>query len=217
MKKIALIAATLTALYIPQAIAQTEAKKTPNGQYVSIGPIAGVGLNWVGNMGGNNMTVMSGNIGIGMIYARNEHWGWGGQLMLSSEGYDVKYNGTEVKAIPLYLRMPLRAYYFFGDYRNTVRPKVYLGPTLGLKLGENDDMSGRASEAMAYNNTGTFKTFDLGINIGTGVNIKLAKAIWLNLDLVYNQGLLDAVDDPAGNYNTNMNLGFNAGLLFGLK
>ncbi len=217
MKKIALIAATLTALYATPTLAQTETKKTPNDQYVSIGPVAGVGLNRVGNMGGNNMTVMSGNLGIGMIYARNEHWGWGGQLMVSSEGYDVKYNGTEVKAIPIYLRMPLRAYYFFGDHRNTIRPKLYAGPTFGLKLSETDDMYGRNTEVTAYNNTGTFRTFDVGVNVGTGVNIKLAKAIWLNLDLVYNQGLLDVVDDPADNYNTNQNLSFNAGLLFGLK
>jgi len=94
MKRIALIAATLTALCIAPSVAKTTEKRTPNGQFVSLGPVAGVGLNRVGNMAGINMTLMSGNLGIGMIYARNEHWGWGGQLMLSSEGYDVKYNET---------------------------------------------------------------------------------------------------------------------------
>ena len=118
--------------------------------------------------------------------------------------------------MPLYLRMPLRAYYFFGDFKNTVSPTVYLGPSLAFKMSENDNMPARDQDNFINRNSGQFNTFDLGLNAGVGVNIKMGRVLWLNLDLAYTQGILDAVDDPAGNYSTNMNLRFSAGLLFGL-
>lgn len=214
MKKVLFIAAILTA-FQASSFAQETARKS-NTQYLSLGPVAGVGLNWVSNMAGSSKGMVATNFGIGLIYAKDDHWGWGGQLVASAEGYNVSYNGTTVKAMPLYLRMPLRAYYFFGDYKDVVRPKIYLGPSLAVKLSENDDFPNHYTDAAIYNNTGMFRTFDLGINAGAGVNIKVSKATWLNLDLGYTQGLMDVVDDPASHYNTNQNLAFNAGVLFGL-
>lgn len=214
MRKVLLMIMALTMFHV--AAEAQDAKKKSDAQYLSLGPVAGIGLNWVSNMGGSGKAMPSGNLGIGLIYAKNEHWGFGGQLTVSAEGYDVMYNGNEMKAVPLYLRMPLRAYYFFGDYKNTVRPKVYLGPSFAAKLSENDYMANRFSDVAAYNNTGTIRPFDIGINAGAGLNFKLAHATWLNLDLGYTQGLLDVVDDPAKHYNTNQNLAVNAGILFGL-
>lgn len=215
MKKLLLIAATLTAFQI-QGNAQNM-KNNGRGQYLSIGPVVGGGINWVSNLGGTtNSMIPSGNLGIGLIYAKDAHWGWGTQLTVASEGYDVRYGNNAVKAVPIYLRMPLRAYYFFGDMKSTVRPKVYLGPQFGLKLTETDHMASPYSETTVYNNAGNFRTFDAGVNAGAGVNVRLMKGTWLNLDLGYYQGLTDAVKDPAGHYNTNQNLGLNAGVLFGL-
>ncbi len=214
MKKTLLLAAI--AMIGLGANAQETTKKKNEAQYLSIGPVAGVGMNWVSGLPGSSKAMLSTNFGLGMIYAKNEHWGFGGQLMVSAEGYDFDYGGHEFKAMPLYLRMPLRAYYFFGDFKNTVRPKVYIGPSLAVKLSENDNMPARNMDNFINRNSGEFNPFDLGINAGGGVNIKMSRSIWLNLDVAYTQGLLDAVNDPAGNYNTNMNLGFGAGLLFGL-
>lgn len=215
MKKLLLIAAALTAFQF-QGTAQNK-QNNGRGQYLSIGPVVGGGANWVSNLGGSsNSMIASGNLGVGLIYAKDAHWGWGTQLTAASEGYDVKYGANEVKAVPIYLRMPIRAYYFFGDLKSIVRPKVYLGPQFGLKLTETDHMTSPFTETTVYNNTGNFRTFDAGINAGAGVNIRLMKATWLNLDLGYYQGVLDVVKDPADNYNTNQNLGINAGVLFGL-
>ncbi len=213
MKKTLLLAAMAMIGFAANA---QDVQKKSNAQYLSIGPVAGVGMSWVSGLPGNNKGMRSTNFGLGVIYAKNEHWGWGGQLIVSAEGYDLTYGGNEFKAMPLYLRMPLRAYYFFGDFKNTVRPKVYLGPSLAFKMSENDNMPARDQDNFINRNSGQFNTFDLGVNAGAGVNIKMGRALWLNLDLAYTQGVLDAVDDLAGNYNTNMNLGFNAGLLFGL-
>ena len=219
MKKLILIAMGMIVLQ-NTSNAQNEKKvmavKTPIAEYVSIGPVGGFGCSWVSNMGGTNRFNPAGNIGIGLVYARNEHWGWGTQLTLSSEGYSVDYNKYNAYSMPLYLRLPVRVYYFFGDFRNTVRPKLYLGPQIGYKVAENDNLNGYYSDVAMARNTGNFRTYDFGINGGAGLNVKLANATWLNLDLNYYQGLTDAVKDAAGNSNMNINLGFNAGLLFGI-
>lgn len=232
MKKV-LLFATGALLAATQSFAQNT-QNMSNSQFMSIGPVVGFGNSWVGNMSApnyfGNVTAKSkfmpsGYIGVGLIYARNEHWGWGGQLTLGTEGYKKEFTYTPdfgrsltqtYTATPLYLRLPLRAYYFFGDYRNIVRPKVYLGPSFGLKLSESDNVSNGSENSLA-NTTGTFRTFDFGINAGAGVNIKLAKAMWLNMDLGYTQGLVDVLKDPHDNYNVSHNLDFNAGLLFGIR
>ena len=77
-------------------------------------------------------------------------------------------------------------------------------------------MTNPYTETTAYNKDNNFRMFDAGVNAGAGVNIRLMKATWLNLDIGYYQGLTDAVREAAGNYNTNQNLGINAGVLFGL-
>jgi hypothetical protein len=220
MKKVFVFTAAVLMAASARTMAQsstTSATTHSNSEYISIGPVAGFGDNWVSNLGATARFQPSGYVGIGLVYARNEHWGWGGQVQLSAEGYNVKDgNGYTASSTPLYIRVPLRGYYFFGDYRNTVRPKIYLGPSFGFKVGESDNGYNGADQAMAAN-LGTFRSFDLGVNVGAGVNIKLAKSVWLNMDLGYTQGVLDAIKDDAGKYNTNQNLAFNAGILFGIK
>ena len=108
----------------------TAASKPGIAEFTSLGPVVGAGNSWVGNMGGKSQFMTSGNVGIDLVYARSEHWGWGGMLCLSSQGYKVDYNGYTAMAAPLYLRMPLRAYYFFNSYKDVVRP-AFRTPDLG--------------------------------------------------------------------------------------
>lgn len=188
-------------------------------QYISLGPVGGFSHNQVTNLGGNTRFMPSGYLGVGMIYSKDAHWGWGGQLTASAEGYSIDgMYGNRATVTPLYVRLTPRAYYFFGGVNNVVRPKVYLGPSVGVKVAESTDYSyGLVGDMYMMNRTGSFNTFDVGVNGGAGVNIRLMKATWLNLDAGYTQGLLDVVDDPAGNYNMNQNFAINVGLLFGLK
>lgn len=198
--------------------AQTTAPSRTNpAQFMSIGPVAGIGGNWVGNLGGTTHFMPSANIGVGLIYGRWEHWGWGGQMLLSSEGYDKEYNGNRAAVVPVYLRMPMRGYYFFNGYKDKVRPKLFAGPAIGVKLGEWDYIDNGPGDIALTQRTGSFRTIDLGINTGGGVNIELHKSVWLNLDLSYYQGLTDAVKDPAGRQNFNHNLNAQAGILFGIN
>ncbi len=194
-----------------------KAMKNKRPHYLSLGPVLGFGHSWVSNMGGTMRFMPSGSIGVGMVYAKHEHWGWGAQLSFTSEGYYTNYNGFNAMGVPGYLRMPVRAYYFFGDYKNIVRPKVYLGPSIGVKLMEQTTRDNVVAGHDMLLHTGDFRTLDFGLNAGAGVNIQLAKGTWLNLDLGYYHGLTDVLDDPAAMNIMNRNLGINAGILFGLR
>ncbi|HXS35489.1 MAG TPA: porin family protein [Flavipsychrobacter sp.] len=208
MKRILLLATTIMFATVPQSFAQ----------YISLGPVGGFGTSWVGNMPGTTKFQPSGYLGVGLIYAKNVHWGWGGQLQVSSEGYRKEDMMGDISMVnPVYLRLPLRAYYFFGKQNDNIRPKLYLGPSFGLKLAESSSMSPYYSDAYIPGASNDFRTFDFGLNAGAGVNIRLVRATWLNLDLGYYQGLTDAVKDPSGNYNVNHNLALNVGVLFGIK
>ncbi len=219
MKRLALFIAGLLAVANVASAQSTASEKTSNsiGEYMSVGPVIGMGNSWVGHMGGDNKFMPAANLGVGFVYARNQHWGWGGQLLFATEGYNVNYNGYNAMATTEYLRLPLSGYYFFGDYKNIVRPKIFLGPEFGLKLGEQDSRDYPAGEYMLTQRTGSFRTLDFGLNGGVGVNVKLMRAMWLNIDMGYYQGLTDVIKDPAGRYNVNHNLGMNAGVLFGIR
>lgn len=211
MKNKVLLAAAIAIAFSTQAQAQTSERS----QYISLGPVVGISHNWVSNLPGTNKFNATGYIGLGLVYSKDAHWGWGAQANVSWEGYRIAdADGNISTGTPIYLRIPLRAYYFFGDYKDLIRPKVYLGPSIGFKLGETDEMKGGDFTAQ---NVGTFRTLDIGLNAGVGLNVRLKKAVWLNTDLGYYQGLTDAVDDPAGKYNTQQNLALSLGVLLGIN
>lgn len=208
-------------------------------QFISLGPVVGFGHSGVTNGKADDaLTIKSKfnpsfNAGIGLIYAKHAHWGFGGEVLYSQEGFK-KQISDDVTDLDLtqtagYIRVPLRVYYFFGKYQQKVRPKVYLGPSFGFKIADNYKYEGNndATDMMlSVFNPGQpvdFNSFDLGIQAGVGVNITLAKAMWLNVDLNYYQGLLDAASDNDNNIfsfesgsNLNQSLRLQVGVLFGL-
>ena len=218
MKKVLLLGSALVLGLFFKTNAQ-DAK----AQYISLGPVFGIGASRISNMPGSENIKASPYLGIGLVYARNAHWGWGGELGISHEGYSTDIGLNTLTVNPVYLRMPLRAYYFFGSYKSAVRPKVYLGPTIGVKLDEVQYMNGnRMVNSDVYTtyyttNSDQFRTVDIGLNAGGGLNVRLAQGVWLNMDMGYNLGFTDAVADAANNYNVNENMRFNIGVLFGLK
>ena len=213
-----LIAAFMMITTASIAQSQTASTRPAWGGETFLGPVAGFGDSWVGYMpGGNAMFRPSGYIGVGMVHLVNEHWGWGGQLRLSSEGYQVDYYGNEQTFKPVYLRVPVRAYYYFGNHRDLIRPNIYLGPSFGMKLTESSTTSNAYQETYAINNSSYFRNFDAGIDGGGGLDIRLSRNTWLNLGLEYYQGITDAVKDPANTYNPNYDVDLNLGLIFGLR
>lgn len=188
----------------------------------SLGPTVGFGHSWTTNMV-NGEFHPSGQVGASLIYSQSEHWGWGGDLAVSSEGYTMgrTMNNvyTTMSVAPLYLRLTPKAYYFFGNYGQSIRPKVYLGPSVAYKLDEMHYVNGtrmdNTSDAIAVgtNRSGdVINDWDLGVTAGAGANFRIMPRTWLNTDLGFYQGVLDVTD----NNMLNQNLRVNVGLMFGL-
>lgn len=197
-----------------------DAKPADKTSYTSLGPVAGFGHSWVSGMN-NQQFKPSAHLGISMIYSKHEHWAWGANLVASHEGYAHEYmwagNQYRMSVDPTYLRLTPRAYYFFGDYKSNVRPKVYLGPSVGVKVQEDQytrNMTMNTSDVVMSTpaTAERFRTMDLGAEAGAGVNIKIGTGTWLNLDANYYRGFINST--YAGNMN--QNLRFNVGVMMGL-
>lgn len=183
--------------------------------YISLGPIGGFGHSWTSNM--NNRFKPSAHLGIAMIYSRFEHWGWGTELTASHEGYSTAIGNQTFTYDPTYLRMTPKAYYFFGNYGDNVRPKIYLGPSVAYKVAEDRYVGGPNNSDIRYTDRGSYmiNDWDLGVDVGAGVNIKVAPYTWLNLDADYYHGLLD-VTRMNGMNNMNRSLRANVGVMMGI-
>ena len=187
-----------------------------HAQNLSLGPTAGFGHSWTSsdNGGLDGMFHSSYNIGGKLVYSFISHWGISADVKFSSEGETLgvdKDNKTVMRAN--YIRVPLQGVYFFGDYGNKVRPKISVGPSLGFLVG------GESKEYTDGDVTTTVKTkdyaesFDFGLTGAAGLNIRVAKATWLNADISYYHGLTDVVSNGDAK---NRNIGVNIGVLFPL-
>jgi len=208
------------------AAVTADAKKTKKASTLSIGVAGAVGHSWVRGLPKNDHRdfKLSPALGIGLTYSHSEHWGYNTQLLISHEGYqgDVSDGNGGIQNMgvnPVYLRMPMNITYFFGKYGNAVRPKIYAGPSLGLKLDEKRYYSEKEPSPGegTMSNTDMFRTFDIGINAGIGANVRLARKTWFNIDAGYYHGLLDAVQNDANkDFNGNRNVRLNFGVMWGL-
>lgn len=183
--------------------------------YISLGPTGGFGHSWTSNM--DNHFKPSAHLGIAMVYSRFEHWGWGTEMTASHEGYSTAIGSQTFTYDPTYLRMTPKAYYFFGDYGDNIRPKIYLGPSVAFKVAEDRYVGGPNNSDVRYIDHGSYmiNDWDLGIDAGAGVNIKVAPYTWLNLDADYYHGLLD-VTRMNGMNNMNRSLRANVGVMMGI-
>jgi len=218
MKKLLLFA--LGILLVPVLRSSAQDKTTTNTgdrPYMYVGPVMGVGSSWVGNVpGASTSAILSGYAGVNMIMMY-KHWGWGDQLIMSSEGYTANYVNGKVSDIPTYLRMPMRGYYFFGDRSSVVRPDIYLGPSFGWNVAEHTSTNYYVGDMSNLHSASNFNTFDMGIDGGVGVLVRVAKNVNLNFDLGFYDGLTDALKTPSNTYSPNRNTDMTMGVLFGIK
>ncbi len=128
------------------------------------------------------------NAGIAATYAPWAHWGLGLDAIYSSEGASFNYMDDVLTTKLDYVRVPVKAIYFFRTYEKDFRPKVTLGPSVGFLVNQT--------------NTANANFIDLGANVTAGFNYRLLRAVWLNADLSYYQGFLDAY---SGNNETDLN------------
>jgi hypothetical protein len=182
------------------------------GQNLSIGVTAGFGHSWT-NLEPKNFHPAY-NIGAKVVYSFQSNWGVSGDLKFSSEGATVGPDGDENVLRFNYIRVPLQAIYFFGKYGDRIRPKVSIGPSIGIFAGgktksyQNDEVISEGSSSDIV------KGFDFGATFGGGLNMRIAPATWLNADLSYYLGLANVVE-TTGDIK-NRNIGINIGVTFPL-
>lgn len=216
---------TLTAGLLMAAATTVVAQKAQKST-LSIGPTASLGHSWVRSVpaNGDRDFKLAPAFGIGLVYSTHEHWGFGTGLQVSHEGYKVDYrmaNGDyeKVSVNPVYLRMPMSVIYFFGNYGDRVRPKIYAGPSVAFKIDEKhwNSLTEPQTTEGAMANSDNFTRWDVGVNAGVGANIRVSKYAWLNVDAGYYHGLVDVLKtDANGDYNANRNLRVNVGMMWGL-
>jgi len=197
-------------------------------QQTSIGITGGAGLAWMSNSNQDVINKPSWNLGASLVYSSASHWGFGADVKYSREGLDYK-SVVPLSNIPFinnntnlethissdFIRVPLRAIYFFNDNDHNVRPNISLGPSFGFLVGGDVKVLRGDNVYSTAPVSDLFKTFDFGVQGSVGLNFKLSEALWLSTDVAYYQGLLKQ-NKNGDNNMMNSNLVFNLGLRVGI-
>ncbi|MEJ7685202.1 MAG: hypothetical protein WKG06_46620 [Segetibacter sp.] len=89
----------------------------------SLGPNAGVGHSWVTKTD-NAKFKLAANAGLALVYSATEHFGIGLDAKYSYEGVKSTLVLNSDGSIDLnYFRFPLKAIYFFNNYRRSIKTK----------------------------------------------------------------------------------------------
>lgn len=184
-----------------------------SAQEFSLGPTIGLNNSWIDEVPGDNEALLGLNAGLTLVYSTEEHWGVGLDLKYSGEGMKTKLRGETATTRLNYVRIPIKLIYFFNNFGNDFRPKIYVGPSLGILAGGETKLflpSGTAK----VDSKDLYEDVDLGLLFGTGFNYRIASGTWLNVDLAYGHGFTD-IAKTGDAYNRNFSL--NVGLAWGLK
>jgi hypothetical protein len=117
-----------------------------------------------------------------------------------------------------FIRMQPKLIHFFGDLGDAVRPKLFVGGSLGFLVGGKTTTTVSTNNESAdvttkVNSKDYYNSVDAGLLAGAGINWRIGKATWLNTDLVYNNGLID-LSKSNNNWQASRSIGFNVGLTF---
>lgn len=145
-------------------------------------------------------------VGLTTNYMFGENLGFGVDALYSSEGGRVILPVDPLAEVPAegtaeidYLRVPLRLVYAMGDGSRDLRPRIGIGPTFGINMGEG---------------TG-YKDMDFGLTGSLGINYHMLEGLWLGVDAAYYHGLMDIYETTSVS-ERNGNLRLEVSLTFGL-
>lgn len=186
-------------------------------QNTSLGPTIGVN-GWENS---DNKIKVGLNIGATFVYSIDPHWGIGAELKFSMEGGGETIGNETANLTSNYIKLPLKAMYFFGHRGQRLRPKLYAGPSFGLLVGGKINGSYAGVAIPELKSMDYLKHFDLGLLVGTGFNYRLSPGTWLNVDLGYTGGLIDIVKSnttysPFAPTKHNHSAALNVGVTFPL-
>lgn len=169
----------------------------------SIGPNAGVGVSWISGAE-NSDSKLAGNAGLSLVYSATEHFGIGLDVKYSFEGVEQNVSANKYDLDLNYIRIPLKAIYFFNDYGDRLRPKVGIGPSFGFLTG---------AKFNGLDVKDNYDKFDFGVTALAGLNYRLVKNTWFNADVNYYHGVNELINkSDLRNRNLQLNVGVNFGL-----
>jgi outer membrane protein W len=220
---------------ISMGICVAAGAQTQKNWHWSMGPNAGFGGSWIDNFTPSKYKP-AGNVGLSLIYSTKSSFGMGADVKYSFEGgkreYQTTVPGTTLTTVEEanlnYVRVPIKAMWFFNKYGDRVRPKIALGPSFGFLVGGKTTANTTTSTGSSVSNSSVdskdyWDDFDLGLTGSVGLNYRLVKYTWLSADISYFHGLTDAREDSqrgagyaADKQYKNRNLQFNLGVNFGL-
>lgn len=176
-----------------------------NAQTVSFGPMLGTNVTSFSNV--PSATFIPGLSAGGFLnYSVNENVGINGKLLFSQFGSG--YDNTTVRNRLNYIQVPVSAVLFLGAKGNRIRPKLYAGLYAATLQNGNDG-------GVTVVGQSAFNKFDVGGQVGVGINYRIRPRTWLNVDLGYTAGFTSLSDSPNGNIR-NKGYNLNAGLAFPL-
>lgn len=216
MKRLILLAFFATPLSSPAQKAYS---------YFSLGPVGSIGTSWLSYWPGDGQSRLSGSYGLDLTYSRAENIGFGADLTISHEGFSADYPvsgmNRDLEVAPVYLRLQPKVIFFFNRWGDAVRPKIWVGPSVGLRLWENNDITPDRLLVVEDEDqelgTAVYSRADAGVTGGLGFNVRLANATWLSVGGAYYHGMVDVVDDQFTERDSyNRYLRFMLGVNFGL-
>ncbi len=178
-------------------------------QTLSFGPIVGANFSKISDI--DNSEFNTGVTAGGQLtYSNENNWGLGVGLLYSREGVDITAGSLEGETNLTYLRIPLKGYLFLRENEDRFRPKLFLGPSIGILLDGDSKLGGNEIDVKD-----NFNTFDLGIMVGAGFNARLSESgTWFNFDVGYTHGLLNVAENGADGANRGITA--TVGVLFGI-
>jgi outer membrane protein W len=184
-----------------------------NASNFSIGPRVGVNFAKFTNV--DNADPKSGLVlGLTSTYSFNVRTGLTIDALYSREGNETSTTPQLQTGLD-YLRFLVAYDIFFRDLEDNFRPKIYVGPNLGILLSAENQVEGSDNEVDVKD---SYNTIDLGLTLGLGFNLRVGGETWLNVDGRFQPGLTNIINNKPSNIDAirNQNFQVSVGLAFGL-
>jgi opacity protein-like surface antigen len=162
----------------------------------SIGPKAGMNLThlWGSDFNNDNARMRpAGQFGVFTTWSNDSWFAVSGELLYSAKGSRFRNPNPFGDVVGVwrmdYIEMPI-LFRFFLARQGAIRPHLSMGPSWGVMVLARSKVLEpiKVGATSFYDNS---NKFDVGLNFGGGVNIRISEGIWLTPELRYNLGLLN--------------------------
>jgi opacity protein-like surface antigen len=131
-----------------------------------------------------------------------------GEVLYLQGGLKETFGSTEGTGKFDFLVIPISAKYKFNIENSMVKPFIFAGPNIGLRMKAEFDSGGQTEDVKD-----STESFDFGIHFGAGVEYEVSPGVNIFLDGRYGLGLKD-IDKTSGSEAKARNISIMAGVSF---